>query len=143
MFNDIGTSGAELIAEALHVSICLGDLGNGISFDIFAFDDQYWLCCQDQSWLKGASVFAPFSMLLWHRDCLVSQGTLQKSDFTQEKSCTVLPLTLNFLEKDVIVYKKAQLLQLGFSVLCYRIYNAIILFLLFFHKKIKLNLPVL
>lgn len=26
MFNDIGTSGAELIAEALRVSICLGDL---------------------------------------------------------------------------------------------------------------------
>lgn len=30
MFNDIGTSGAELIARALHVSICLGDLDNGI-----------------------------------------------------------------------------------------------------------------
>lgn len=85
MFNDIGTSGAELIAEALHVSICLGGLGNGISFDIFAFDDQYWLCCQHQSRLKGFSVFAPFSMLLCHRDCLLSQGTLQKSDFTQEK----------------------------------------------------------
>lgn len=85
MSNDIGTSGAELIAGALHVSICLGDLDNGISFGISAFDDQYWLSCQHQSWLKGASVFAPFSMLLCHRDCLFSQGTLQKSDFTQEK----------------------------------------------------------
>lgn len=30
MFNDIGTSGAELIANALHVSISLGDFDNGI-----------------------------------------------------------------------------------------------------------------
>lgn len=36
MFNDIGTSGAELIARALHVSSYLGDLDNGICSDIFA-----------------------------------------------------------------------------------------------------------
>jgi len=30
MFNNIGTSGTELIARALHVSICLGGLDNGI-----------------------------------------------------------------------------------------------------------------
>lgn len=86
MFNDIGTSGAELIAAALHVSICLEDTDSGIWSDIFAFDEQYWPSCQDQSWLKGPSVFSPFSSLLYHRDCFFSQGRLQKSDFTQEKA---------------------------------------------------------
>jgi len=44
MFNDIGTSGAELIANALHVSISLGDFDNGISFD-----EHYELSCQHKA----------------------------------------------------------------------------------------------
>lgn len=94
MFNNIGTSGAELIAKALHVSICLADLNNGISFDVFAFDELAVLPTSELA--EGALCLRSIQWFAVSQGLLVFSRQTSEIRFHTREGCTVLPLTLNY-----------------------------------------------